>query len=101
MEIIKKIKSFGKITIKVKNPPGLITDELCEAIKIILENLKNGPFRIEVEGEEDLASLIVLFFAPMDVTIIYGLPDKGVLVIKPTKRIKDKVKKILDIMKCD
>lgn len=100
-EIIKKIKSFGKITIKVENPPGFITDDLCEAIKIILENLENGPFRIEVEGEEDLASLIVLFFAPMDVTIIYGLPDKGVLVIKPTKRIKDKVNKILDIMRCD
>lgn len=100
-EIVEKIKSFSKKTIKVENPPGLITDDLCEVIKIIFENLENGPFRIEVEGEEDLASLIVLFFAPRDVTIIYGLPNKGVLVVKPTKEIKDKVKKVLEIMRCD
>jgi len=100
-EIVEKIKSFSKKTIKVENPPGLITDDLCEVIKIILENLENGPYLIEVEGEEDLASLIVLFFAPGDVTIIYGLPNKGVLVVKPTKEIKDKVKKVLDIMRCD
>ena len=98
-EIVEKIKSFSKKTIKVENPPGLITDDLYEVIKIIFKNLEYGPFRIEVEGEEDLASLIVLLFAPIDVTIIYGLPDKGVLVVKPTKEIKDKVKKILDIMK--
>jgi GTP-dependent dephospho-CoA kinase len=100
-EVISKIKSFGKKSINVKNPPGVITDDLCEVIKIIFENLNSGPFRIEVEGEEDLASLIVLFFAPSDVTIIYGLPDKGVLVVKPTKEIKDKVKKVLDIMRCE
>jgi len=100
-EIIETIKSFAKKSIKVENPPGFITDDLCEVIKIVLENLETGPFRIEVEGEEDLASLIVLSFAPSDVTIIYGLPDKGVLVVKPTREIKDKVKKALDIMRCD
>lgn len=100
-EIINKIKSFGRKSINVENPPGVITDDLCEVIQIIFENLKSGPFRVEVEGEEDLASLIVLLFAPSDVTIIYGLPDKGVLVVKPTKEIKDKVKKVLDIMRCD
>jgi uncharacterized protein (UPF0218 family) len=98
-EIVEEIKSFSKKTIKVENPPGFITDDLYEVIKIIFKNLEYGPFRIEVEGEEDLASLIVLLFAPKDVTIIYGLPDKGVLVVKPTKEIKDKVKKVLDIMK--
>ncbi len=98
-EIIEEIKSFAKKTIKVENPPGFITKDLYEVIKIIFENLQYGPFRIEIDGEEDLASLIVLLFAPKDVTIIYGLPDKGVLVVKPTKQIKDKVKKILDIMK--
>ena len=95
------IKSYGRITIKVKNPPGFISDDLCEVIKNVFKNIENGPFRIEVEGEEDLASLIVLFFAPEDVTIIYGLPDKGVLVVKPTKQIKNKVKNVLDLMRCD
>ncbi len=30
-------------------------------LKLFLK-IENGPFRVEVEGEEDLASLIVFFF---------------------------------------
>ncbi|MCK4902903.1 MAG: DUF359 domain-containing protein, partial [Thermoplasmatales archaeon] len=48
--------------------------------------------------EEDLASLAAIYMAPSDVTIIYGLPDKGVLVIKPTPENKRLVKEILDKM---
>jgi GTP-dependent dephospho-CoA kinase len=97
-EIIDLIKSFGKKTILVKNPPATITDDLWNIIEIAYENLKNESLRIEVEGEEDLASLAAIYLAPPDVTIIYGLPDKGVLVVKPTDYNKRKVKEILDKM---
>jgi hypothetical protein len=93
------IKSFGKKAIVVKNTAGAISDDLWNVIKYAFESLDEGGIRIEVDGEEDLASLAAIYMAPVDVTIIYGLPDKGVLVVKPTKEIKDKVKKILDIMK--
>ncbi|MCK4233734.1 DUF359 domain-containing protein, partial [candidate division WOR-3 bacterium] len=33
-----------------------------------------------------------------DVTIIYGLPNRGVVVVKPTEEHKRKVKEILDKM---
>ena len=62
------------------------------------ENLEIGSLRIEIEGEEDLASLAAIYLAPSDVTIIYGLPDKGALVVKPTRENKKFVKEILDKM---
>ena len=55
--------------------------------------------RIEVLGEEDLSALPAIFLAPnRDVTIIYGLPDKGVVVVKTNEENKNKAKKIIDEM---
>jgi len=95
--ILKVLKEYGKKTINIDNPAGTITDELWNVIKLAYEN-NTQSLKIEVEGEEDLASLAAIYMAPVDVTIIYGLPDKGVLVVKPTKEIKDKVKLVLDKM---
>jgi len=98
-EFIQRIKSFGDEALEVENPQGCITDDLWDAIEQSFYNATDGiSTRIEVDGEEDLASLAVIFMAPEDVTIIYGLPDKGVLVVKATKENKSKVKEILDKM---
>jgi len=97
-DIVKIIKSFGKKNILIKNPSGTISDELWDILKDSLKNYKNISLRIEIDGEEDLASLAVVYLAPSDVTIIYGLPDKGVLIIKPTSENKRKAKQILDKM---
>lgn len=96
-DIIKVLKSYGKKTININNPAGAITDDLWDVIKLAFED-NTQSLKIEVNGEEDLASLAAIYMAPLDVTIIYGLPDKGVLVVKPTKENKDKVKQILDKM---
>ena len=97
-EIVELIKSYGKKSIVVKNSPGTISDDLWKIIEFAFEKLEDISLRIEIEGEDDLASLAVIFLAPKDVTIIYGLPDKGVLVVKPTYENKEKVKEILDKM---
>lgn len=97
-EIIEMIKSFGKKSIVVQNPPATISDDLWNVIEMAYENLEMGSLRIEIEGEEDLASLAAIYLAPSDVTIIYGLPDKGVLVVKPTRENKKFVKEVIDKM---
>jgi len=98
LEIVNLIKSFGKKSIVIKNLPGTISDDLWKVIEIAFENLEADSLRIEIDGEDDLASLAIIFLAPKDVTIIYGLPDKGVLVVKPTFENKKKVKEILEKM---
>jgi len=95
-EIEELIRSFGKNKIVVNNPPGCISDDLWNTIETAYKKLEKGYLRIEVIGEEDLAALPAIFLAPSYVTIIYGLPDKGVVVVKALEENKKKVKKILD-----
>ena len=92
------IKSYGDKAVTVENPAGTISDSLWNVIQYAFKNLGKCTLRVEVEGEEDLASLAAIYLAPRDVTIIYGLPDKGILVVKPTDKNKKTVKKILDEM---
>jgi uncharacterized protein (UPF0218 family) len=92
------IQRFCMIRLQIKNPAGTITDELWDAIKTVFKNLKNSPVCIEVDGEEDLASLAAIYLAPGGVTVIYGLPNKGVVVVKATTAHKQKVKEVLDRM---
>lgn len=96
-EIKNVIKSFGKKII-VQNPPGCISDDLWEVMESVLKDLRYGNILIEIEGEEDLASLAAIYLAPENVSIVYGLPDKGILLIKPTKKIKRKVEEVLKRM---
>lgn len=97
-EIKETIAKFGNIHIKIKNPQGTLTDELWNSVKKAYQNIDDGPFLIEVEGEEDLGALVAIYLAPPYVTVIYGLPNKGVLVVKATNEHKSKVKEILDEM---
>lgn len=92
------IQRCGRIHLTIKNPPGTITDELWDAIQRVYQNPQNGPVCIEVDGEEDLASLAAIYLAPGGVTVIYGLPNKGVVVVKATAAHKQKVKEVLDKM---
>jgi GTP-dependent dephospho-CoA kinase len=92
------IQEFGRVHRKIQNPPGTITDELWDAIQRVYQNPQNGPVCIEVDGEEDLASLAAIYLAPGGVTVIYGLPNKGVVVVKATAAHKQKVKEVLDKM---
>ena len=95
-EINTVLRSFGKTIEQVENPPGVITYELWNAIEQAYKQLdKDLLLRIEVRGEEDLAALPAIFLAPENVTIIYGLPDRGVVVVPSTEESKRKVKEIL------
>ena len=97
-EMREVLSRFGRIHFHVKNPVGTISDDLWEAIKSVFQHLENGPYCIEVDGEEDLASLAAIYLAPGGVTVIYGLPNKGVVVVKATRSHKQKVKEVLDQM---
>jgi hypothetical protein len=98
LDMKERIQGFGKTRINVRNPPGYITDELWNAIESVYKNLEEGPFRIDIDGEEDLAALPAIYLAPQDVTVIYGLPNKGVVVVTVDNACKSKVKEILDRM---
>jgi uncharacterized protein (UPF0218 family) len=98
IEMKEKIRGFKAVHLKVHNPPGTITDELWNTLKNVFEHPQESPVCIEVDGEEDLASLAAIYLAPPGVTVIYGLPNKGVVVVESTTAHKQKVKEVLDRM---
>jgi len=72
------VKNKGWKETVVKNEAGTITAELVAAIKNALTGHNEI---IRVVGEEDLATLPCILFAPEGTNIIYGWPGKGMKAI--------------------
>ena len=92
----ERIKKFGENVVKVSNPPGTITPELWKVVRKAIHSKKK--WRIEVEGEEDLAVIPVVHFAPIGAIVIYGMPNTGVVMIKISDEDKKEVKEIIKEM---
>jgi uncharacterized protein (UPF0218 family) len=87
-------------TIKVKNEAGVIGPELLKAITeskryITVQDEVVGPILIEVEGEEDLATLACIDLLPKGGTVVYGQPDAGLVIVKIDAAIKKRIKEML------
>jgi len=63
--------------IRVKNPPGTLSDELIDAVN---QAVNTSPATIIVEGEEDLAVIPLVLAAPEGAVILYGQPSKGIVL---------------------
>ena len=86
------------VSLKVKNPPGTITEEAISAIRKALRIHKQ--VSIVVEGEEDLLTLPAVLFAPKNSAVVYGQPYEGVVLVKVTPEKKEEARKLLDAMAC-
>lgn len=82
--------------VKVNNPQGYITDELWDAISDAYKKNKNTI--IEVNGEEDLATLPGVIMAPNNSILVYGLPGKGMVIVHVNEKVKDRVRNALKKM---
>ncbi len=71
--------------VKVRNKQGVIDYGLWNAVR---ESMKLKHAAIQVVGEEDLAALACIHFAPNGCFVVYGLPGKGIEVIRIDKRAK-------------
>jgi uncharacterized protein (UPF0218 family) len=87
---------FRKIT--VENPPCIITEELVNETEKAMGS--NMPVQIFIKGEEDLAALPAIAMAPISSVIIYGLPDKGAVLVRVTEDKKKEIQSFLNKMKC-
>ena len=90
------IDQIGEKIVNVNNNAGTISDELWNAIKVaISDNVKT---RIVVEGEEDLATLAAISLADLGAKVIYGMPDKGMVVVDVNQRSKKRANSFLERM---
>jgi cytidyltransferase-like protein len=83
--------------LKCVNPAGSLTKSLLNSCKLALEKwlIDKSTSIIDVEGEEDLAPLIIHLVAPLGAIIVYGQPGKGVVVRKTEEESKERCKDIL------
>jgi len=95
-ETRKLLENFRGKILRVKNPSGKITKEFWKTIKQSLESAE--PVKIVVEGEEDLAVTPFIMEGDSDTVILYGLMDKGFVLVNVNKSVKEKVGKLLDRM---
>jgi hypothetical protein len=95
-ELKAEVMKIGEKVIKVTNPKGTITDELWDAITRGLKDPVS--VRIDVTGEEDLAFIPCMLLAPDDAVIVYGYPNRGLVLAWVTPTNRQTVKDALELM---
>ncbi|MCL6003211.1 MAG: GTP-dependent dephospho-CoA kinase family protein [Thermoplasmatales archaeon] len=88
-EILPAMPNKWDRTIKVRNHPGSISVELWNAIDFAFKS--KGSTLVEVDGEEDLASIPAILMAPDGAIVIYGVPDKGIAVYEVGDHLRQMV----------
>ena len=95
----EKMDDIGKVTVNVNSEPGTISDELWNAIELAISESKNT--KIVVKGEEDLATLAVISMVKLGAKVIYGMPDKGMVVVDVNQQEKKRANSFLKRMLVD
>ncbi|MCQ2085719.1 MAG: GTP-dependent dephospho-CoA kinase family protein [archaeon] len=80
----------------VSNPAGEITRELEEAVKNALAGKSERIIR--VEGEEDLALLPCVLYAPENTVVIYGWPGRGMKAVDTDGPTRTHIRHLFDMM---
>lgn len=83
-------------TIEVVNPPATLTSDLMDVISKTLSS--NERIKIVVDGEEDLATLPVILYAPLGSVVIYGQPNEGSVIVNVTPEKKEQIKNLMNKM---
>lgn len=95
-EFADLVKNGGWAETVVSNPAGEITCELEEAVKNALAGRSAGIIR--VEGEEDLALLPCVLYAPENSVVIYGWPGRGMKAVDTDGPTRTHIGKLYDMM---
>ena len=97
----RKKREFPKLgnesQLKIDNPAAEITLQSIQIIKNAFQ--MTSPIRLIVNGEEDLLVLPACIHAPKNSVILYGQPNKGLVLVQITTEIRNKAQTLLDMMK--
>ncbi len=83
-ERMEALSAFPRV-VKVRNPPGYITEEAWAAVE---DALRSRGTLLVVEGEEDMLALAFLALAPDDSAVVYG-HYRGALITIPAGKYKE------------
>ncbi len=98
MEKRGKAVEFGYISknvLRVENAAGTVTSE---AWQIVEEAVRQGDSIVNVEGEEDLLTLVAILSTPERSLVVYGQPDEGIVLVRVSADKKREISKIIEQM---
>ena len=81
--------------IKTKNQAGRIEDEARRTVERAIHGEAD---LVEVDGEEDLLTIIAVLTAPSGSLVIYGQPGEGIIIVRVSSLKKQEAQSILDRM---
>lgn len=80
---------------KIRNEPGTLSHDLF----FLIEKLLHGEGgRIEIDGEEDLAVIPIIFYSDKNTVVAYGIPDVGMACIQVSVEVKQLVNDLIERM---
>lgn len=94
--VVKSLDHDSYKTVEVKNPPATLTKELMDMIRESLQESER--IKIVVDGEEDLATLPAILYAPLGSVVIYGQPNEGSVLVKVTAEKKKHIEELMKQM---
>jgi hypothetical protein len=68
--------------VAVDNPAAELTGSMLRALRAAVTG--DGPTVVDVDGEEDLATLPAVVVAPDGANVVYGQPDEGMVLVRVT-----------------
>jgi len=89
-------KDAFDIEFDIKNPPEMISRPAWIVMEKALK--KEKTVLIEVEGEEDLLSLVAIILCPSGGLVIYGVPSEGMVINEVSEEFKEKAWEVINNM---
>jgi len=74
--------------LRTRNKPGCIEQEAWNTVERAVEYGSNV---VLVDGEEDLLTLPAILSAPIGSLVVYGQPDKGIVLVRVTPEKKKEI----------
>lgn len=90
---IVEVYRSGGVVYRIENPRGHLNLEIEDIVRSIVSGGRRS--LVLVDGEEDMLSLGVIVYAPEGDYVVYGLPGRGVVVIRIDSLIKKRAIEVL------
>jgi cytidyltransferase-like protein len=94
----EQVMSDVEVDISEKNKAGTIGSRAVKAIKKAIDTSLESKMKLTLKiiGEEDLLPLPSALIAPLNSIILYGMPDKGAVIVNVTEEKKVEVRRLIE-----
>ncbi|OYT27749.1 MAG: hypothetical protein B6U97_00340 [Candidatus Altiarchaeales archaeon ex4484_96] len=90
------IEQFKAKLLEVKNPAGLLTPEVFRVLGEVFDS--DEKYKLYIDGEEDLVTLVAIKLAPLGSVVVYGQPGEGLVAVEVTEGMRVKVNNMMERM---